>query len=42
MAKELDVLRAELIIAQKQLRTIRRKVELLEDQIDSKGGEKNH
>ena len=42
MANQLDVLRAELIVAQKQLRTIRRKVELLEDQIDSKGGEKNH
>ncbi len=32
----LETLRAKLIIAQVQLRRIKRKVELLEDQIDSK------
>ena len=42
MGNQLDVLRAELIIVQTQLRRIRRKVEMLEDQIDSKGGEINH
>jgi len=40
MANQLDVLRAELIVSQVQLRRIRKKVELLEHQIDSKGGEK--
>ncbi|MBA7704814.1 hypothetical protein ES703_113633 [subsurface metagenome] len=37
----LETLRAKLIIAQAQLRRIKRKVELLEDQIDSKGGDIN-
>ena len=39
---KLDVLRAELITAQEQLKESREKVELLEDTIDSERGEQNH